>query len=151
MKMTVKGDIRHGHRGVRGFTLVEMLLVLLILALLAAIVYPSISNRTLTARIQTAQTQIGAMKQALQLFEVDTGHFPTGTTGLQELVQSPRAPAGWHGPYLERIPKDPWGNDYVYICPGNHFPASFDLLSWGPDGIAGTGDDITNWQEPKRQ
>src|SRR6516225_7862597 len=133
----------------QGFTLVEMLLVLVILATLAAIVYPKVMGRSEQARTTAAQTQIANFKTALDAFEVDNGYFPKGKNGLMDLVQQPRDTTSWHGPYLESIPKDPWGNDYIYECPGKHNPASYDLMSMGLDGRAGTEDDITNWQQGK--
>ena len=81
---------------------------------------------------------------ALDAFKRDTGHYPTGTNGLLELVQRPPDTTNWHGPYLEFIPKDPWGHDYIYECPGKHNTNFFDLISLGPDGRLGTDDDIHN-------
>ena len=129
-----------------GFTLVEMLLVLMILTLLAAIVYPKIPQHSKAAKIKTTIVQIKAFDQALELYELNTGHFPQGREGLQELVNRPANSPNWNGPYLDHIPKDPWGNDYVYVYPGRHRPASYDLMSHGEEGLAGTGDGINNWQ-----
>ena len=89
----------------RGFTLVEMLLVLVILATLAAIVYPKVMGRSEQARVTAAQTQIANFKTALDSFEVDTGKYPIGRNGLMDLIQQPRDVVGWHGPYLESIPQ----------------------------------------------
>ncbi len=133
------------HRS-QAFTLVEMLLVLVILGVLAAIVYPKIAGRGEQARVTAAQTQISAFKTALDAFEVDNGYYPKGKNGLLDLVQRPRDAVNWHGPYLDSIPKDPWQNEYVYECPGRHNPSSFDLMSAGPDGRIGSDDDICNWQ-----
>jgi len=133
----------------QGFTLVEMLLVLVILGVLAAIVYPKVAGRGEQARVTAAQTQIGAFKTALDLFEADNGYYPKGRNGLQDLVVKPRDATNWRGPYLENIPKDPWGNDYIYECPGKHNLASYDIMSMGLDGRAGTEDDVTNWQPGK--
>ena len=85
-------------------------------------------------------------KTALDAFEVDNGYYPKGKSGLLDLVQRPANAQNWHGPYLDNIPKDPWQNDYIYECPGRHNSSSFDLMSVGPDGRAGSDDDITNWQ-----
>ena len=101
-----------------------MLLVLVILATLAAIVYPKVMGRSEQARVTAAKTQIANFKTALDTFEVDNGKYPIGRNGLKDLVQQPRDVVGWHGPYLESIPKDPWGNDYLYEYPGKHNPTS---------------------------
>jgi len=133
------------------FTLVEMLLVLVILSTLAAIVYPNLTKQSLRGRITATKAQIEAFRSALAQFEMDNDRFPSGRNGLIELVQRPRDARNWHGPYLDKRlpPKDPWGNDYIYVCPGSHNPALYDLSSMGPDGIAGTDDDITNWEPEK--
>ena len=124
------------------FTLVELLLVLVILGILAAIVIPKFSGRTEQAREQQAVTQISTFKTALDAFEIDTGSYPKA---LIDLIQAPRDGQGWRGPYLQSdtIPKDPWGNDYIYRYPGSHAPAlAYDLSSAGPPG----GDKvIANW------
>ena len=130
-----------------GFTLVEMLLVLVILATLAAIVYPKVMGRSEQARTTAAQTQIANFKTALDAFEVDTGYYPKGHNGLNDLLVQPRDVTGWHGPYLESIPKDPWQNDYIYECPGKHNPSSYDISSAGPPGA---NSPIGNWQNQKR-
>ena len=140
---------RTDRRSTRGFTLVEMLLVLVILATLAAIVYPKIAGRSEQARQTAAQTQIASFSTALNAFEVDNGFFPKGKSGLMDLVTQPRETTSWHGPYLDNIPKDPWGNEYVYECPGKYNPSSYDLMSVGPDGRAGGDDDITNYKTKK--
>ena len=137
---------RAGHYPACGFTLVEMLLVLLILSILAAIVYPNVTRQGPAARVKATRVQLAAFRNALDVFEVDNGHFPNGSRGLNDLVKQPNDTPNWHGPYLDKIPKDPWENDYIYECPGKHNPSSFDLMSMGPDGQAGTADDITNWE-----
>jgi len=129
------------------FTLVEMLLVLVILATLAAIVYPKVMGRSEQARITAAQTQIANFKTALDAFEVDTGYYPKGRNGLNDLLVQPRDVTGWYGPYLESIPKDPWGNDYIYESPGKHNPSSYDISSQGSPGAQSP---IGNWQSEKR-
>ena len=131
----------------RGFTLVEMLLVLMILATLAAVVLPKMMGRTKQAKVTAAQTQIANFKTALDAFEVDTGYYPKGRNGLNDLMQQPRDTTGWHGPYLEAIPKDPWGNDYTYECPGKHNPSSYDISSPGPPG---EDSPIGNWLTQQR-
>ena len=134
----------------KGFTLIELLLVLVILGILAAIVVPKFSGRTEQARQTAAQSQISTFGTALDAFEVDTGYYPKGKNGLNELVQKPGSAANWKGPYLQKgIPDDPWGHPYIYENPGKHNPSGYDLSSMGPDGRAGTDDDITNWQTKK--
>jgi general secretion pathway protein G len=137
----------HGRARRQGFTLIELLLVLMILGILAAIVVPKMAGRGEDARKQAAQTQISAFKTALNTFEVDNGYYPKGSSGLADLIQMPRDARNWHGPYLDTdaVPKDPWGHDYIYVCPGKNNPSSFDISSPGPDGQPGTEDDIVNW------
>jgi len=134
-----------------GFTLIELLLVLVILGILAAIVVPKFSGRTEQARMTAAQSQVSTFGTALDAFEVDVGYYPKGRNGLNDLVTQPRDAQSWRGPYMKNeIPKDPWGNDYVYECPGKNNPSSYDLLSMGPDGRAGSEDDVTNFKSAKR-
>lgn len=134
-----------------GFTLIELLLVLVILGILAAIVVPKFSGRTEQARETAAQSQISTFGTALDSFEVDVGFYPKGRNGLNDLVVQPRDAQNWRGPYMKgEIPKDPWGNDYIYECPGKNNASSYDLVSMGPDGRAGTDDDITNFKSAKR-
>ena len=126
----------------RAFTLVEMLLVVTIIGILAALVIPKIVGRSEQARATAAHADISSIKTALDAFEVDNGFYPKG---LQDLVTSPSNAKNWHGPYLEKIPEDPWGNNYVYYFPGKHNTSSYDLLSTGPDSKEGTDDDVGNW------
>jgi general secretion pathway protein G len=128
----------------RAFTLVELLLVLVILGILAAIVVPKFAGRTEQARVAAAKTQITQFGTALDSFEVDTGHYPKN---LSELLVLPSDAQNWHGPYMkiDAVPKDPWQNDYIYKFPGTHNPSSYDLMSAGPDGRVNTEDDIANW------
>lgn len=134
----------------KGFTLVELLLVLVILATLAAIVVPKFAGRSEQAKVTAAQTQISNFSVALDAFEVDNGFYPKGSSGLNDLVEEPNNAKAWHGPYLKDIPLDPWGNAYVYDNPGKHNQNSYDLLSMGPDGRSGGDDDITNWSTTKK-
>jgi len=135
---------REGQRARHGFTLVELLLVLVILGTLAAIVLPRFTNRTKQAQIAATQTQIATFKTALDAFEVDNGYYPKGKNGLMDLIQQPRDAQNWRGPYLQSdsIPKDPWGNEYIYECPGRHNPTSYDISSAGPPGENSV---IANW------
>lgn len=131
------------------FTLVELLLVLVILGILAAIVIPKFAGRTEQAKEAAAKTQLTVFRTALDAFEVDNGYYPKGKSGLQDLIQAPREAQNWRGPYLQtdRIPPDPWGNEYIYECPGRHNPTSYDLSSTGPPGGDNT---IANWTTQKR-
>lgn len=127
-----------------GFTLVEMLLVLVILAVLAAIVIPKFSGRTQQAKETAAKTQISGFETALDAYEVDTGSYPSGANGLNALVDPPNNVQNWKGPYLKKVPVDPWNNPYIYTYPGKVHPQGYDIISMGPDGRAGGDDDITN-------
>lgn len=135
----------------RAFTLIELLLVLAILGILAAIVVPKFSGRTEQARTTAAQSQIATFGTALDAFEVDNGYYPKGKDGLLELVQQPRDAQQWKGPYLGKgdIPNDPWGRPYLYECPGRQNPNSYDLISMGADGREGTDDDVTNFRQTR--
>jgi len=137
----------------RAFTLIELLLVLVILGILAAVVVPKFSGRTEQARITAAQSQIATFGTALDAFEVDNGSYPKGKSGLEDLVQQPANAQNWRGPYIksQTIPVDPWGNPYLYECPGRRNPSSYDLMSTGPDGREGGDDDITNWQQANQR
>ena len=128
----------------RGFTLVEIMLVVVIIGILAALVIPKIAGNTERARVTAAQADInGGIKSALGQYEVDIGFYPKS---LQDLLVQPGNAKNWHGPYLDKLPVDPWGNPYVYYFPGKHNPSGYDLLSVGPDQKEGTEDDVGNWQ-----
>ena len=135
------------HRG--GFTLIELMLVVIIIAALAAMVMPRLAGRTEEARRGVAQADIqGNIALALKLYEVDNGRYPSTEQGLAALLQKPTAPPtsnNWKGPYLEQEPIDPWKKPYLYRYPGAHPPRDYDLYSVGPDGAEGN-DDVTNWQ-----
>jgi general secretion pathway protein G len=145
----LKLEFRNPRRS-RGFTLIELLLVLVILGVLAAIVVPKFAGRTEQARQAAAKTQVSSFATVLDAYEVDNGFYPKGKSGLNDLVQASRDAKNWRGPYLKEVPKDPWGNDYVYECPGKNNPTSYDVSSMGPDGQMGTEDDINNWSSNKR-
>lgn len=133
----------------KGFTLIELLLVLVILAVLGAVVVPKFTKRSQQAKETAAKTDIANLEVALDSFEIDTGRYPTTSEGIGALIQSPaNVEEDWKGPYLKRgIPKDPWGNEYLYRQPGQYNEYGYDLHSYGPDGVNGTDDDIKNWTE----
>jgi general secretion pathway protein G len=122
----------------------------LLLAILGIVLYAIFTpriGRNVQARTTAAYADInGGIKSALGQFKLDTGSYPKGSNGLVELVQQASGTTHWHGPYLDRIPIDPWGNKYFYECPGRHNTNAYDLFSAGPDGRIGTEDDIGNWQ-----
>ncbi len=135
----------------RAFTLIELLLVVTIISVLAAVVVPRFFGRSQEARIVAAkQTIVGTFGIALDLFEQDTGHYPKTEEGLLALIEDTQIP-NWHGPYLKSssIPVDPWGNPYKYNYPSQLTSSEFlyDIISAGPDGAFGTPDDVTNHED----
>jgi general secretion pathway protein G len=137
-----------------GFTLIELMLVLVILATLSAIVVPKFTGHSKRAKIVTATTQIAEFGTALDAFEIDVGRYPTTVEGLRGLLDRPTSEADdWRGPYLGKnmVPSDPWGGEYQYRCPGQYNPDGYDLYSYGPDQKMGGDDDITNWSEEVRR
>lgn len=133
-----------------GFTLIELLLVLVILAALATVVVPKFTKRSEQAKITAAKTDIANLELALDSFEIDVTWYPKNSEGLRDLVVKPSNADGWQGPYIKRgVPKDPWGNKYIYKYPGQYNENSYDLSSTGPDGQRGNEDDIKNWTEER--
>jgi general secretion pathway protein G len=133
---------------VRAFTLIELLLVLVILATLAALVVPKFTKRSEQAKITGAGVDISNIDVALDAFEIDCGRYPSTEEGIRALLDQPQGLTGWRGPYLKRgVPKDTWGNPYIYRYPGQHNVNGYDLYSFGPDGQEGGGDDIDNWSQ----
>ncbi len=132
----------------KGFTLIEIMLVVIIIAALAAMVVPRMSGRSEQAKKAIAQTDIDShLSTALKLYELDNGNFPTTAQGLEALMKAPSSspvPANWNGPYLEKKPIDPWGTTYVYKSPGEH-RRDYDLSSKGKN-TSGDEDDIVNWE-----
>lgn len=142
-----KRRIHRGHDA--GFTLIELMLVLVILATLATIVAPKLTGQSQKAKITAARTQISYFEAALDAFEIDMGRYPTTTEGLKALVEKPASGAdNWQQPYLKQgVPLDRWGKEYQYRCPGQNNQDGYDLFSFGPDGKLGGDDDITNWSD----
>lgn len=137
---------RRGSAGRSAFTLIELLLVLVILAVLAAVVVPKFTGRSEDARIAAAKTDIANIGTALDAFEVDNGHYPATDETLNALVVQPQNAPKWKQ-YLQQLKSDPWGHPYQYRFPGQNNPSGYDLWSQGKDGRDGGGDDIDNWSQ----
>jgi general secretion pathway protein G len=150
MRQSLPSNAPHRIRSLRGFTLVEVLVVIVILGILAALVVPRVLERPDEARVIAAKNDIAAISQALKLYRLDNGRYPSGDQGLAALVAKPvqpPVPPNWKpNGYLDRLPKDPWGNNYQYINPG--LRGEYDVFSFGADGApGGTGfdADIGSW------
>jgi general secretion pathway protein G len=137
----------------RGFTLVELVVVMIILAVLAGVIVPRLYGRAEQGRRARAIADIKNLETTLDLYAADNGRFPTTDQGLQALREQPTTPPearNWNGPYLKKpVPLDPWGHEYEYISPGTH-NEDFDIVSYGQDGKEGgegPDTDVTNWEE----
>jgi general secretion pathway protein G len=136
-------------RAARGFTLIELMVVIVIIGVLAAIIVPNVLDRAEQAKVTAASTDVHNLKQALKFYKLDNGNYPTAEQGLQALVTKPATdpvPSNWR-PYLEKLPNDPWGHPYQYLNPG--IKGDVDVMSYGPDGGANGGNDkstIGSWQ-----
>ncbi len=132
-----------------GFTLIELMVVLVIIGVLAALIVPNVLDRADDARVTAARTDISNLGQALKLYKLDNQRYPTAEQGLQALLAKPTSgsiPSNWK-PYVEKLPNDPWGRAYLYINPG--LKGEIDVLSFGADGQAGgegKNADIGSWQ-----
>lgn len=140
----------------RGFSLIEIMVVVVIIGILAALVVPKIMSRPEQARIVKAEADISSIQSALDLYKLDNGFYPSTNQGLQALVTKPSTaprPHNWKtGGYLQRLPVDPWGQPYHYLNPGVHNANGIDIFSYGPTGQpSGTGENATigNWQISK--
>lgn len=143
--------INNSIRRSRGFTLIEVMVVIVIIAILAALIVPKVMSRPEEARVAAARQDIGAIVQALKLYKLDNMRYPTTEQGLQALVKKPTAapvPENWKGNgYLEKLPKDPWGTPYQYLQPGLH--GEIDVMSFGANreaGGEGNDADIGSWE-----
>ncbi|MFO7686758.1 MAG: type II secretion system major pseudopilin GspG [Desulfobacterales bacterium] len=139
--------------GNRGFSLIELMVVVIILGILAMYIGPKLMGRTEQAKAVQARVQMEGLETALKLYKLDTGTYPTTEQGLQALVERPETgnvSQNWRkGGYLEKgkVPKDPWGNEFVYLSPG--IQGDYDIISYGADGVPGGEDenkDINNWE-----
>jgi general secretion pathway protein G len=132
----------------RGFTLLELLVVIVIIGLLAAFVAPKYFGQIGKSKTQVAKAQIEAFDKAIDQFRIDTGHFPSTEQGLASLFAQPANEPNWHGSYIKKgVPADPWGNAYIYTSPGTD-GRDFDIVSYGNDGKLGGGGedaDVTNY------
>jgi len=130
----------------KGFTLIELMLVVVIIGALVAMVMPRLTGRGEQARSAAAKADIEAnIATALKLYELDNGEFPSTADGLTALLSKASSVQNWRGPYLEKKPIDPWGREYKYRSPGEHRTADYDLYSLGRDGVEGN-DDVVNWE-----
>lgn len=140
--------MKSNKNSVGGFTLIEIMLVVIIIAALAAMVVPRLSGRSDQAKVTIARADIEThLATALKLYELDNGNFPTTNQGLDALFKkpaSPPVPTNWNGPYIEKRPVDPWGKPYLYQSPGDH-RSDYDLSTKGKDEKS-EKDDIVNWQ-----
>lgn len=131
-----------------GFTLMEIMLVVVIIGILATAVLPRLARQIPYVQNKIAASDITTLENLLETYFMQNGDYPTTEQGLRALVEkpsSPPIPRNWNGPYVRKIPVDPWGNEYKYSFPGEHNRDEFDLLSIGRDQQQGTDDDITNW------
>jgi len=129
----------------RGFTLVEMLVVISIIALIMALVGPRVLNFLAESKTKAAKIQIASLESALDLYALDTGQYPSSSDGLDALMHRPSGVTSWSGPYLKgnEVPNDPWGKPYIYRSPGEHGP--YDIVSYGPKGQEGGTAEINSW------
>lgn len=135
----------------KGFTLIELMIVIIILGLLAALVGPKLFGKVATAKLKAAKAQIELFGTALDALRLDVGRYPTTDEGLKALREKPAGMESWKGPYLPKeIPNDPWGRPYIYKSPGDN--GDYDLMSYGLDGAPGgegENEDVVSWRDVK--
>jgi len=134
---------------ISGFTLIELLIVMVIIGLLAAFIVPKLIGRVGESKLTAAKAQIELLSTAIEVYKLDTGKYPSQDTGLQSLNSKPGDVQNWKGPYMKKnkVPKDPWGTEYIYKFPGEH--GDYDLFSYGADGTeggSGENTDQVSWE-----
>ncbi len=145
MNKSIFQKIKNNH----GFTLIELMIVMVIIGLLAAFIVPKLIGRVGESKIIAAKAQIELLNTSLELYKLDTGKYPSQDPGLKALITKPAEVENWKGPYLRKniVPKDPWGTEYIYNYPGEH--GDYDIKSYGADGSEGGTDedaDIVSWE-----
>jgi general secretion pathway protein G len=151
--MNAKKKAGYNRDGEKGFSLIELLIVMVIIGLLAGLVGPKMFGKVDTSKQKTAKTQISLLETALDMYRLDMGSYPTTEMGIRVLREKPDSSNKWDGPYLPKeIPVDPWGNPYHYASPSDH--GAYEIISYGADGVEGGDDinaDITNWKDLETQ
>jgi general secretion pathway protein G len=150
MRLDIRCGVSAPARRTRGMTLIEILVVLVLIGIVMGIVGGNFLGQGEKAKGKAAKIEIGQISQTLDLFKLEVGRYPTSQEGLQALLTAPPGAPNWNGPYWKKdtLPKDPWGNEYKYIFPGQH--GAYDIVSYGADGKEGgegADKDITSWDQ----